>query len=82
VPAVQATGQASPEQGGEAEGARAMDARLLLKRITVCKLRDHDWASIPYPGPEASGRFLRCLRCGKESHGQFFPHLPFPPTVG
>ena len=59
-----------------------MDVRMLLKRITVCKLRDHYWASIPYPGPKAAGRFLRCLRCGKESHGSGGPQFPFAPGVG
>jgi hypothetical protein len=59
-----------------------MDGWRLLQRVTVCKVRDHNWASIPYPGSDDSGRFLRCLRCGKESHGSWFPHLPFPPGGG
>jgi hypothetical protein len=54
----------------------------LLKRITVCALRDYDWASIAYPGSDGSARLLRCLRCGKESHGSWFPHLPYPPGGG
>ena len=42
-----------------------------LKRFTVCKVMDHDWAKIHYPpgaDGEATGTFLRCQRCGKESH--------------
>lgn len=42
-----------------------------LRRFTVCKLAGHKWAKIPYPrgaDEEATGSFLRCLRCGKESH--------------
>ena len=44
-----------------------MDSRKLILRMTVCKLADHFWASVPYG--EGTERFLRCLRCGKESHG-------------
>ena len=43
----------------------------LLKRVTVCKLLGHKWAKIPYPPSpegEATGTFLRGLRCGKENH--------------
>jgi hypothetical protein len=42
-----------------------------LKRFTVCKLASHKWAKISYPqssDDEATGTFLRCLRCGKENH--------------
>ncbi len=42
-----------------------------LKRFTVCKLAGHKWAKIPYPRSpegEATGTFLRCLRCDKENH--------------
>ncbi len=42
-----------------------------LKRFTTCKLFDHRWTKISYPvGPdgERAGKFLRCLRCGKEDH--------------
>jgi hypothetical protein len=53
-----------------------MNTRRNIKRITVCKLRDHDWASIPYPGTEAAGRFLRCLRCGKENHSTGGTRVP------
>ena len=45
-----------------------MSGRDIIVRMTVCKVADHKWASVPYPG-EGAGRFLRCLRCGKESHG-------------
>ncbi|WP_167305863.1 hypothetical protein [Nocardioides euryhalodurans] len=41
-----------------------------LKRFTLC-LVGHRWAKISYPPSqegEATGMFLRCLRCGKESH--------------
>lgn len=41
----------------------------LLKRVTICKVANHKWAKIPYPGSEGAGYFLRCLRCGKERHG-------------
>ena len=41
----------------------------LLKRVTVCKVANHKWAKIAYPGSEGTGYFLRCLRCGKERHG-------------
>jgi hypothetical protein len=42
-----------------------------LKRFTVCKLAAHKWVKVGYPAGadgEASGTFLRCLRCGKENH--------------
>jgi hypothetical protein len=42
-----------------------------LKRFTICKLANHKWVRIGYPkgsDGEASGTFLRCLRCGKENH--------------
>jgi len=42
-----------------------------LKRFTVCKVRAHDWAKVDYPrgsDGEATGTFLRCLRCGKENY--------------
>jgi hypothetical protein len=35
------------------------------------RLFDHRWTKISYPvGPdgERAGKFLRCLRCGKEDH--------------
>ena len=41
-----------------------------LKRFTLC-LAGHKWAKIPYPRSpegEATGTFLRCLRCGYEDH--------------
>ena len=46
-----------------------MSGRDIIVRMTVCKVVDHNWASIPYQASEGSGRFLRCLRCGKERHG-------------
>ena len=46
-----------------------MEPSQLLKRVTVCKLANHKWAKIAYPGSEGAGYFLRCLRCGKERHG-------------
>lgn len=42
-----------------------------LKRFTVCKLVNHKYVKVGYPPSadgEASGTFLRCLRCGKENH--------------
>lgn len=43
-----------------------------LKRFTVCKIWvGHKWVKVGYPAGsdgEASGTFLRCLRCGKENH--------------
>ena len=40
------------------------------KRWTVCLLRSHKWAKVPYPavGDERTGTFLRCTRCGHENH--------------
>ena len=41
----------------------------MLKRMTICKIRNHQWAKIAFqPGAqgEGAGYFLRCLRCGKE----------------
>lgn len=40
------------------------------KRWTVCLLRSHHWAKVPYPaiGDERTGTFLRCTRCGHENH--------------
>jgi hypothetical protein len=41
-----------------------------LKRFTIC-VAGHKWAKVPYPPTpegEASGIFLRCIRCGKENH--------------
>ncbi len=48
-----------------------MDARRLIARMTICKLRGHKWAQVTYPSSEegAAGRFRRCLSCGKEHHG-------------
>ena len=46
-----------------------MEPGQLLKRVTVCKVANHKWAKIAYPGSEGAGYFLRCLRCGKERHG-------------
>jgi len=40
----------------------------LWKRYTVCKIVNHNWRKIEYPGIGGSGYFLRCLRCGKENH--------------
>ena len=47
-----------------------MDAKRMLQRITICKIANHKWSLIAYPGgdPETS-YFQRCLRCGKEYHG-------------
>ena len=42
-----------------------------LMRFTVCKLAGHTWGKVPYPpgsDGETTGTFLRCRRCGKESH--------------
>ena len=42
-----------------------------LKRCTVCKVMSHKWAKVNYPAGtdgEATGTFLRCLRCGKENY--------------
>lgn len=47
----------------------AATAAAFIKRITVCKVADHVWTRLPYPGSEGQGHFLRCLRCGKEYHG-------------
>ena len=41
-----------------------------LKQFTVC-LAGHKWAKVSYPPTadgEASGTYLRCLRCDKENH--------------
>jgi hypothetical protein len=41
-----------------------------VKRFSVC-LFGHKWAKVPYPPSpegEASGTFMRCLRCGHENH--------------
>lgn len=46
----------------------SMDTKSLLTRMTVCKLTNHKWATITYPGSEGAGHFLRCRRCGKENH--------------
>lgn len=43
-------------------------ASAVLKRMTICKVADHDWARLPYPDSEGGGHFLRCRRCGKEDH--------------
>jgi hypothetical protein len=42
-----------------------------LKRFTICKLAGHKYVKVAYPPSpdgEASGTFLRCLRCDKENH--------------
>ncbi len=50
-----------------------MDARKLVMRMTVCKVRGHKWTSVQYPNREESGggrmEFRRCQQCGKERHG-------------
>ena len=41
-----------------------------VKRFTVC-LPGHKWVKVAYPptrDDEATGTFLRCLRCGAENH--------------
>jgi hypothetical protein len=45
-----------------------MDPSLMVKRMTVCKIANHKWVAVSYPDSEGAGRFLRCLRCGKEDH--------------
>jgi hypothetical protein len=47
-----------------------VDARKLVTRMTICKVRGHKWTSVRYPSSEeeAPGRFARCSACGKESH--------------
>ena len=43
----------------------------LVKRLTVCKVRGHDWAKTPYPreaNGDGTGTFMKCLRCHKENH--------------
>jgi hypothetical protein len=48
-----------------------MDARSLVTRMTICKMRDHAWLHVSYPSSSeegGSGRFLRCQPCGKEHH--------------
>jgi hypothetical protein len=48
----------------------------LLKRFTVCKVRNHKWAKIAYqPMEPGTGYFLRCLRCDKENHNLSAPHV-------
>jgi len=42
-----------------------------IKRFTICKLAGHKYVAVAYPDSpegEATGKFLRCLRCGKEDH--------------
>ena len=38
-----------------------------VRRWTLC-LFAHRWAKVRYPGEEDEGFYLRCLRCGHESH--------------
>ncbi len=58
-----------------------MDARRLITRMTICKVRGHAWTQVSYPSSseeDAPGRFLRCLACGKEDFGQSaVTRLPF-----
>ncbi len=49
-----------------------------LKRWTLCLLRGHRWARIPYGGNEDGDTFfLRCLTCGFENHDAAMPGRPF-----
>ena len=47
-----------------------------LKRFS-CLVQDHRWVRIAYqPMVSGTGYFLRCLRCGKESHRVETPNVP------
>lgn len=50
--------------------------RWFITRATTCKVKDHLWASVAYPGTE-HGRFMRCLRCAKEDHSGGSDLVPF-----
>jgi len=39
-----------------------------LTRWTLCLLRGHRWVTVPYPGSEGTGYFLRCTSCRYENH--------------
>jgi hypothetical protein len=72
-------GTRAAEHGGaretELEGA-TVNLRSLITRLSVCLVADHAWVKVSYP--EGDGRrFLRCLRCGKESHGDGSHLVPF-----
>jgi hypothetical protein len=47
-----------------------------VKRWTLCLLRGHRWARIPYPGSEGAGYYIRCLSCGFENHNAEMPGRP------
>ena len=47
------------------------------KRFTSCLVQDHRWVRVAYqPMVSGTGYFLRCLRCGKESHRVETPNVP------
>ncbi len=48
-----------------------------LKRWTLCLLRGHKWARIPYGGNDDGDTFfLRCRVCGFENHNAAMPGRP------
>ena len=62
----------TPEQVGGGLGP------VSLKRWTLCLVRGHRWARIPYAGnDDGDVFFLRCLSCGYENHNAAMPGRPF-----
>jgi hypothetical protein len=59
-------------------GELVVDTGRLLKRYTICKVMNHKWVKVEYPGSEGSGFFLKCQRCGKEHEMNVGPALMGP----
>jgi len=47
-----------------------------VKRWTLCLLRGHRWARIPYEGSEGTAYFIRCQSCRYENHHAAMPGRP------
>jgi len=52
-----------------------------VKRWTLCLVRGHHWARVPYPGNDEGDQFfLRCMSCRYENHNAAMPGRPFGAT--
>ncbi len=40
----------------------------MWKRWTICPVAGHKWKKVSYGDHDDSGYFVRCGRCGHESH--------------
>ena len=58
-------GEVARWRGGE---VATVTSQRTAKRLTICVVRGHDWAKVPYPESDGHTFFLRCMRCWHASH--------------